>query len=154
MTLQRIVPLVFLVSLTFRAGLLTNRAAMLDTLKRVGVLLRALDARHRANVHPVGDFDDNDSIHRATPVAGRRQREHSAEPANRLVHIPVAPAPAWCAAVGVASGSRADDTFKSPAVQAGIAAYLILQFAVGIGEGLAVLGRPALLMIYKVGDFA
>lgn len=44
MTLQKIVPLIFLVSLTFTAGLLMNRAAMLDTLKRVGVLLRALIA--------------------------------------------------------------------------------------------------------------
>lgn len=44
MTLQKIVPIVLLVSLTFTAGLLANRAAMLDTVKRVGVLLRALIA--------------------------------------------------------------------------------------------------------------
>jgi hypothetical protein len=42
--LQRIVPIVLLVSLTFSAGLVVNRAAMLDTVKRVGVLLRALIA--------------------------------------------------------------------------------------------------------------
>lgn len=40
--LQKIVPIVLLVSLTLTAGLLVNRAAMLDTVKRVGVLLRAL----------------------------------------------------------------------------------------------------------------
>ncbi|HEX3457205.1 MAG TPA: hypothetical protein VHR97_04540, partial [Candidatus Baltobacteraceae bacterium] len=44
MTLQKVVPLIFLVSLTFTAGLLMNRAAMIDTIKRVGVLLRALMA--------------------------------------------------------------------------------------------------------------
>lgn len=44
MTLQKIVAIVLLVSLTFNAGLLMNRAAMLDTIKRVGVLLRALVA--------------------------------------------------------------------------------------------------------------
>ena len=42
--LQKIVPIVLLVSLTFSAGLLLNRAAMLDTVKHVGVLLRALIA--------------------------------------------------------------------------------------------------------------
>lgn len=42
--LQKIVPIVLLVSLTFTAGLLVNREAMLDTVKRAGVLLRALVA--------------------------------------------------------------------------------------------------------------
>ena len=32
--LQEIVPIVLLVSLTFSAGLMVNRAAMLDTIKR------------------------------------------------------------------------------------------------------------------------
>lgn len=44
MTLQKIIPVVLLVSLTFSAGLLVNRAAMVETIKHVGVLLRALVA--------------------------------------------------------------------------------------------------------------
>ncbi|HEY2473817.1 MAG TPA: bile acid:sodium symporter [Candidatus Cybelea sp.] len=44
MTLLKIVPIVLLVSLTFTAGLLVNLAALRDTIKRVGVLLRALIA--------------------------------------------------------------------------------------------------------------
>jgi BASS family bile acid:Na+ symporter len=43
-TLQKIVFIVLLVSLASTAGLLVNRTAMLDTVKRVGVLLRALIA--------------------------------------------------------------------------------------------------------------
>jgi predicted Na+-dependent transporter len=42
--MQKIVSIVLLVSLTFSAGLLVNRAAMLDTIGHVGVLLRALIA--------------------------------------------------------------------------------------------------------------
>lgn len=44
MALQKIIPIVLLVSLTFSAGLLVNRAAMLEVVKHVGVLLRALVA--------------------------------------------------------------------------------------------------------------
>jgi len=44
MTLQNVVFIVLLVSLAASAGLLVDRAAMFDTLKRVGVLLRALIA--------------------------------------------------------------------------------------------------------------
>lgn len=43
-SLQNIVSIALLVSLAGTAGLLVNRAAMLDTVKRVGVLLRALIA--------------------------------------------------------------------------------------------------------------
>ena len=43
-SLQNIVSVVLLLSLASTAGLLVNRAAMLDTVKRVGVLVRALIA--------------------------------------------------------------------------------------------------------------
>jgi bile acid:Na+ symporter, BASS family len=67
MVLQKVVPIVLLVSLTFTAGLLVDRAAMVDALKRVGVLLRALIANFV--IVPALAFLVARAYHLADPIA-------------------------------------------------------------------------------------